>query len=77
MTYCALLALAVLRDEYALLDRAALARMVGACQDADGGCVLSFLLYAATTDMQYIVPHSFVTRSDLRRYPARAMLTCA
>jgi hypothetical protein len=40
MTYCALLALAVLRDDYALLDRAALARMVGACQDADGGCVL-------------------------------------
>ncbi|KAI0299525.1 terpenoid cyclases/protein prenyltransferase alpha-alpha toroid [Russula brevipes] len=37
MTYCALLALAVLRDEYALLDRAALARMVSACQDADGG----------------------------------------
>jgi len=43
MTYCALLALAVLRDEYALLDRAALARMVDACQDADGGCVFSFL----------------------------------
>ena len=40
MTYCALLALAVLRDDYALLDRAALARMVGACQDAEGGCVL-------------------------------------
>jgi geranylgeranyl transferase type-1 subunit beta len=39
MTYCALLALAVLRDDYALLDRAALKRMVGACQDADGGCV--------------------------------------
>ncbi|KAI9442975.1 terpenoid cyclases/Protein prenyltransferase [Lactarius indigo] len=37
MTYCALLALAVLRDEYAALDRPALARMVGACQDADGG----------------------------------------
>ncbi|KAH9990286.1 terpenoid cyclases/Protein prenyltransferase [Russula vinacea] len=37
MTYCALLALAVLRDDYALLDRAALKRMVGACQDADGG----------------------------------------
>ncbi|KAH9983703.1 terpenoid cyclases/protein prenyltransferase alpha-alpha toroid [Russula compacta] len=37
MTYCALLALAVLRDDYALLDRAALARMVGACQDAEGG----------------------------------------
>jgi len=28
MTYCALLALAVLRDDYALLDRAALERMV-------------------------------------------------
>jgi hypothetical protein len=40
MTYCALLALAVLRDDYALLDRAALKRMVGSCQDADGGCVL-------------------------------------
>lgn len=39
MTYCALLALAVLRDDYALLDRAALARMVGACQDAEGGYV--------------------------------------
>lgn len=39
MTYCALLALAVLRDDYALLDRAALKRMVGACQDADGGYV--------------------------------------
>jgi geranylgeranyl transferase type-1 subunit beta len=39
MTYCALLALAVLRDDYAPLDRAALKRMVGACQDADGGCV--------------------------------------
>jgi len=37
MTYCALLALAVLRDDYAPLDRAALARMVGACQAADGG----------------------------------------
>jgi len=37
MTYCALLALAVLRDDYAQLDRAALARLVGACQDADGG----------------------------------------
>jgi prenyltransferase beta subunit len=41
MTYCALLALAVLRDDYALLDRTALARMVGACQAADGGCVLT------------------------------------
>ncbi|KAF8494461.1 terpenoid cyclases/protein prenyltransferase alpha-alpha toroid, partial [Russula emetica] len=39
MTYCALLALAILRDDYALLDRAALKRMVGACQDADGGFV--------------------------------------
>jgi len=37
MTYCALLALAVLRDDYTLLDRAALARMVGACQDEEGG----------------------------------------
>lgn len=43
MTYCALLALAVLRDDYAKLDRAALARLVGACQDADGGCVAHFL----------------------------------
>jgi len=42
MTYCALLALAVLRDDYAQLDRAALARLVGACQDADGGCVTHF-----------------------------------
>ena len=42
MTYCALLALAVLRDDYALLDRAALKRMVGECQDADGGCVFFF-----------------------------------
>ena len=41
MTYCALLALAVLRDDYALLDRAALKRMVGLCQDADGGCVFT------------------------------------
>ena len=41
MTYCALLALAVLRDDYAALDRLALARMVGACQDADGGYVNS------------------------------------
>lgn len=39
MTYCALLALAVLRDDYALLDRTALKRMVGACQVADGGFV--------------------------------------
>lgn len=39
MTYCALLALAVLRDDYAALDRPALARMVGACQVADGGYV--------------------------------------
>ena len=46
MTYCALLALAVLRDDYSLLDRAALKRMVGACQDADGGCVfLPFFYY--------------------------------
>ena len=46
MTYCALLALAVLRDDYLLLDRAALKRMVGACQDADGGCVfLPFFYY--------------------------------
>ncbi|KAF8267633.1 terpenoid cyclases/Protein prenyltransferase [Lactarius quietus] len=37
MTYCALLALAVLRDDYTSLDRRALARMVGACQVADGG----------------------------------------
>ncbi|KAI9509992.1 terpenoid cyclases/protein prenyltransferase alpha-alpha toroid [Russula earlei] len=37
MTYCALLALAVLRDDYSLLDRAALARTVGGCQDPDGG----------------------------------------
>lgn len=37
ITYCALLALAVLRDDYASLDRRALARMVGACQVADGG----------------------------------------
>jgi len=39
MTYCALLALAVLRGDYAQLDRAALARPVGACQDVDGGRV--------------------------------------
>ena len=38
MTYCALLALAVLRDDYAQLDRAVLARLVDTCQDADG-CV--------------------------------------
>jgi hypothetical protein len=38
MTYCALLALAILWDEYALLDRAALTWVVG---DADGGWVLS------------------------------------
>ena len=44
MTYCALLALAVLRDDYALLDRAALKRMIGACQDADGGCVFAYCL---------------------------------
>jgi hypothetical protein len=44
MTYCALLALAILRDDYAPLDRAALARLVGACQDADGGCVFVFFL---------------------------------
>jgi hypothetical protein len=37
MTYCALLALAILRDDYSLLDRAALARMVGSCQGKDGG----------------------------------------
>ena len=53
MTYCALLALAVLRDDYAKLDRAALARLVGACQDADGGCVTRFLIsippYTATS----------------------------
>lgn len=49
MTYCALLALAVLRDDYALLDRAALKRMVGACQDADGGCVLfAYYLLSST-----------------------------
>jgi geranylgeranyl transferase type-1 subunit beta len=51
MTYCALLALAVLRDDYALLDHAALNRMVDSCQDVDGGCVfstLSLLFYMAT-----------------------------
>jgi len=45
MTYCALLALAVLRDDYALLDRAALKRMVGACQDPYGGCVLAYIFF--------------------------------
>jgi hypothetical protein len=45
MTYCALLALAVLRDDYALLDRAALKRMVGACQDADGGYVFAYTFF--------------------------------
>ncbi len=45
MTYCALLALAVLRDDYELLDRAALKRMVGGCQDADGGYVFAYTLF--------------------------------
>ena len=39
ITYCALLALAVLRDDYTSLDRPALARMVGACQVSSGGSV--------------------------------------
>ncbi|KAI0258818.1 terpenoid cyclases/protein prenyltransferase alpha-alpha toroid [Gloeopeniophorella convolvens] len=37
MTYCALLSLAVLRDDFGALDRAAVARTVGACQDDEGG----------------------------------------
>jgi hypothetical protein len=42
MTHCVLLALAILRDEYALLDCAALGQMLGgACQD---GCILSSFL---------------------------------
>src|SRR5712671_2506090 len=55
MTYCALLALAILRDDYAPLDRAALARLVGACQYADGGCENTHLLLLHR-----------VTRRDLR-----------
>ena len=55
MTYCALLALAVLRDDYAALDRPALARMVGACQVADGGYVItrSFFKYEHTKQIRY------------------------
>ncbi|VDB92100.1 unnamed protein product [Peniophora sp. CBMAI 1063] len=37
MTYCALLSLAVLRAEYARLDRQGLKQFVGLCQGSDGG----------------------------------------
>jgi len=42
MTYCALLSLAILRDDYKQLDRAGLVRFVSACQTADGGYVPFF-----------------------------------
>ncbi len=48
MTYCALLALAVLRDDYAQLDRDALKRMVGSCQDTDGGYVVRIHQYLSS-----------------------------
>jgi hypothetical protein len=44
MTYCALLAFTVLRDDYASLDRAALKRMVDARQDVDGGSVFFLII---------------------------------
>ena len=68
MTYCALLALAVLRDDYAALDRPALARMVGACQSADGGCVLRLTCVSFT---------SLLCIKDSRRLPGRAIPICA
>ncbi|KAI0035231.1 terpenoid cyclases/protein prenyltransferase alpha-alpha toroid [Vararia minispora EC-137] len=37
MTYCALLSLAILRDDFRRLDRAGLVRFVRACQDTNGG----------------------------------------
>jgi len=55
MTYCALLALAVLRDDYALLDRAALKRMVGACQVADGGCAFVYIFSLPTCDGHWVM----------------------
>ncbi len=64
MTYCALLTLAILRDDYAALDRLALARMVGACQDADGGYV-HLRLYAGT-------PSLIERMKDSRRFPVGA-----
>jgi prenyltransferase beta subunit len=74
MTYCALLALAVLRDDYALLDRAALKRMVSACQDADGGCVFAyFLISQPVTDDE----HSGRVQPDSRRCLGRTMRICA
>jgi geranylgeranyl transferase type-1 subunit beta len=39
MTYCALLSLAILRDDFAQLDRAGLVQFVRACQAEDGGYV--------------------------------------
>jgi hypothetical protein len=87
MTYCALLALAVLRDDYTLLDRAALARMVGACQDEEGGCVLFFCPSSSFTFFYFLstaprVPIVDLTwcharALDLRRFLGRAMLISA
>lgn len=76
MTYCALLALAVLRDDYSLLDRAALKRMVGACQDADGGCVfLPFLYYYHYGRLGRNLWS--MAAPDSRRFPERATPICA
>jgi geranylgeranyl transferase type-1 subunit beta len=63
MTYCALLALAVLRDDYALLDRAALKRMVGACQVADGGCVIAYTVpsFLSACDEHYAMARVWVS----------------
>jgi hypothetical protein len=44
MMYCALLALAILWDDYSLLDRASLARKVGSCQGKDRGCALFIII---------------------------------
>ena len=85
MTYCALLALAVLRDDYALLDRTALARMVGACQAADGGCVFTVtrplpFLYTAGSEILLTVDLAVRARArspDSRRFLGRVTPICA
>jgi len=79
MTYCALLALAVLRDDYALLNRAALKCMVGACQDADGGYVRSSSIPSSITIIIIILATSIrlMAVPDSRRCRERATPICA
>jgi prenyltransferase beta subunit len=70
MTYCALLALAVLRDDYALLDRAALKRMVGACQDADGGCVFAYsFLLSSACDEHWVIARAWAHSTSFVTMP--------